>query len=993
MGQIYSKLKIVILLLIFAGISTVSFAQLLTVSGKVVDATDGKPLAGVTVLQKGTSIGTTTNMEGFYSINVDKGKTLVFSFIGYSTQEIVVEDAQINVRLREQAELLSELVVIGYGVQKKNDATGSVAAIGTDDFNKGMITSPQALMSGKVSGVQVSGDGIPGGGAVIRIRGGSSMSASNDPLIVVDGIALDNDGVSGSTNPLNAVNPNDIESFTVLKDASATAIYGSRASNGVIIITTKKGSKGDALKLSYTGKGSFYSAPNQIDVLTGTQFRAWVKNLYGTTSNAASLLGNSYTNWQDEIITPAFGQDHYLVGSGAYKSLPYRVSVGYTNQDGILETSNFERKTGAIALNPSLFNDHLKVNINAKAMQEANRFANQGSLSSAMHFDPTQPIYSNNPRAYNGYYTWLQTNGSGLPITIATSNPVAMLNLREDISDVERLIGNIQLDYKFHFLPDLHLNINAAGDYSKSSGTIWLPATSALNFVLDNQGKMDGGVDRMYTQDKKNELFDAYLNYVKNVDAVDGKVDFMAGYSWQHFWRAGSTYETNANGNRVIEDTDYETESYLVSFFGRLNLAVKDKYLATFTLRNDGSSRFSEDNRWGLFPSAAVAWKISEEGFLKGSKIFSELKFRAGYGVTGQQNIAGDYPYLARYTYSESTAGYQFGNNFITTLRPEGYDKNLKWEETSTTNIGLDFALLNDRIEGSVEYYQRETKDLINFIPVPAGTNLTNQILTNVGNLENKGWEFSLLGRPIVKKDFYWEIGANVAFNKNTITKLTAIDDPNYIGVHTGGIAGGVGNTIQIHSVGYSSNSFYVYEQVYNSDGKPIEGLYVDRNDDGVITGDDRYHMESPAPKALFGFNSRLEYKNWDFSFAGRANFGNYVYNNVDSQNGVLGSIYNSVGYINNVTRDALFTQFQNPQYFSDYYVQDASFLRMDHMSLGYQLNDIINKTYDIHLSLTVQNAFVITNYTGLDPEVFGGVDYNLYPRPRTVLFGVKLDF
>jgi len=905
----------------------------------------------------------------------------------------VVVNAQINMRMVEQAELLSEFVVIGYGIQKKNDATGSVAAIGTDDFNKGLITSPQALMSGKVSGVQVSGDGIPGGGAVIRIRGGSSMSASNDPLIVVDGIPLDNDGVSGSANSLNAVNPNDIETFTVLKDASATAIYGARASNGVIIITTKKGKEGDALKLSYSGKASFYSAPNQIDVLTGTQFRAWVKELYGSTSNANGLLGNSYTNWQDEILRPAFGQDHYLVGTGAYKSLPYRVSVGYTNQDGILETSNFERKTGAIALNPSLFNNHLKVNVNAKAMQEANRFANQGSLSSAMHFDPTKPVLSGNPFAYNGYTTWLQTNGSGLPITIATSNPVAMLNLREDISDVERLIGNVQLDYKFHFFPDLHFNVNAAGDYSSSNGTIWVPASAALNYVRDNYGTLDGGVRRAYKQDKKNELFDAYFNYVKEIGSVDGKIDFMAGYSWQHFWRAGSAIEKNARVSRTLEDTDYETESFLVSFFGRLNLSLKNKYLATFTLRQDGSSRFSEDNRWGLFPSAAAAWKISEEGFLKNSELISELKLRVGYGVTGQQNIAGDYPYLARYTYSESNASYQLGNNFITTLRPEGYDRNLKWEETTTLNIGLDYGLFNDRIIGSVEYYQRKTEDLINFIPVPAGTNLTNQILTNIGNLENKGWEFSILGRPIVQKDLYWEIGANVAFNKNTITKLTNVDDPKYIGVATGGIAGGVGNNIQIHSVGHSSNSFYVYEQVYNSDGKPIEGLYVDRNDDGVITGDDRYHYKSPAPKALFGFSSRLDYKNWDFSFAGRANIGNYVYNNVDSQNGVLGSIYNSVGYLINVTRDALFTKFQNPQYFSDYYVQDASFFRMDHMSLGYQLNDIINKSIDVHLSLTVQNAFVITNYTGLDPEVFGGVDYNIYPRPRTILLGVKLDF
>jgi len=982
MGQIYSKLKVAILLLIFAGITTVTFAQLVNVTGTVVDATDGSPLPGVTVLQKGTTNGTTTNMDGNYSLSVDRDQTLVFSFVGYSNQEILVSSTQINVQMVEKAELLSEFVVIGYGIQKKSDATGSVTAIGDEDFNKGMITSPQALLSGKVSGVQISGDGTPGGGSTIRIRGGSSLSASNDPLIVVDGIPLDNDGVSGSANSLNAVNPNDIESMTVLKDASATAIFGSRASNGVIIITTKKGKVGDALKVSYSGKGSFYTIPNQVDVLSGTKFRALVSGQYADNSNATDLLGGSYTNWQNEVLKPAYGQDHYLVASGAIKNLPFRVSVGYTDQDGILTTSSFERKTGAIALNPTFFDKHLKINVNAKVMREANRFASNGAISSAMLFDPTQSVLSGD-QIYNGYTTWLQTDGSGLPITIATSNPLAMLNLREDISEADRKIGNIQLDYKFHFLPELRFNINAAGDYSSSNGTIFVPATAASD--LTNEG-----VNNVYDQEKKNELLDAYLNYNTDIDAIDANIDFMAGYSWQHFWRSGTSLNRNQS---LLEYSDYETESYLVSFFGRLKYSQSDKYLATFTLRQDGSSRFSPDNRWGLFPSAALAWKLGEEGFIEDLGIFSDLKLRLGYGITGQQNISGDYPYLARYTYGQDNAAYQFGDSFINTLRPEGYDKNLKWEETTTYNIGLDYGLFEDRIVGSVEYYLRETADLINYISVPAGTNLTNRVLTNIGSLENKGFEFSILGRPIVSDDLYWEVGANVAFNKNKITKLTATDDPNYIGEHTGGISGGVGNTIQIHTVGQSASSFFVYEQVYDDAGKPIEGLYVDRNEDGVITGDDRYHNESPAPKALFGFNSSLTYKNWDFSFAGRASIGNYVYNNVDSENGTLGNIYNSVGYLSNVVENALYTRFQSKQYFSDYYIQDASFLRMDHMTLGYQLNDVINNTADIHLSVTVQNAFVLTNYEGLDPEVFGGIDYNIYPRPRTILFGVKIDF
>ena len=589
---------------------------------------------------------------------------------------------------------------------------------------------------------------------------------------------------------------------------------------------------------------------------------------------------------------------------------------------------------------------------------------------------------------YGGYFTWTQPNGD--PITIATSNPVALLNMRDDNSTVMRSLGNIQVDYKFHFLPELKANLNVGYDISESDGSIFVPENASWSY----DALTGGGEDRVYTQSKKNQLLDFYFNYVKNFESIDSRIDATAGYSWQHFWRQGTTYSTNVAKTEINEDTDYETESYLVSFFGRLNYVLKDRYLLTFTLRQDGSSRFSEDTRWGLFPSAAIAWNINKESFLQDLDLFSNLKLRLGWGITGQQNISNnDYPYLARYTYSEDNAQYQFGNVFVTTLRPEGYDANIKWEETTTYNIGLDYGLLGNRISGAFDFYYRETNDLINFIPVPAGTNLTNQILTNVGDLVNQGVEFSINAKVISTTDMVWEIGFNASYNENEIVKLTATDDPTYLGVFTGGISGGVGNNIQIHSVGYPASSFYVYQQVYDEDGNPVEGLYVDLNNDDQSTVDDRYRYKKAAPDVFMGFSSLFSYKNFDFSFAGRINLGNYVYNNVYSNNGTYSGMYNSVGYLNNVTSSVLDSKFSNPKYFSDYYMENGSFLRMDNMTFGYNLPEIIQGVSNLRLYATVQNVFLITKYKGLDPEVSNGIDNNIYPRPRNFLFGVSVEF
>ena len=985
--HLLSKLFLLLSMLFFGYMA--GYAQTGEVTGTVTDADDGQTLPGVTVLIKGTTTGAATDINGKYSLQVDPDATLVFSYVGYETQEIVVQPkTTVDVVLEPQLTSLDEFVVIGYGVQKKDDATGSVTAINSKEFNTGAITSPIDLISGKVAGVQITtGGGAPGDAATIRIRGGSSLSASNDPLFVIDGVPVDNDGISGMRNPLNTINPNDIETYTVLKDASATAIYGSRASNGVILITTKKGvagKSGKPITLDYTGTFSYYTPTKKIDVLGADQFRNEIMDRH---PDQVDMLGEANTNWQEEIFEDAFGMDHYLSATGAVSEVPYRLSLGYSNQDGILKTDNLERTTLAASINPSLMDDHLKINVNAKNMMIKNRFANRGAIGAAMQFDPTKPVMSENSEAYGGYWEWLQDSGD--PVTQATKNPVGLLNLRDDISDVNRFLGNAQLDYKFHFLPDLRANLNVGYDHSKAEGTVKLPEYAADNFT-------NGGVNNWYEQEKKNELLDFYFNYVKEAASIESKFDVMVGYSWQHFWRSNYSINSNVAGTPSLTDTvDDKTESYLVSFFGRFNYTYKNRYLLTFTLRNDGTSRFSPDTRWGLFPSVAFGWKITEEGFMQNSNAFSQLKLRLGYGITGQQNInQGDYPYLPVYTYSQPSAQYQMGNIFYTTIRPEGYDANIKWEETTTYNMGIDYGFAADRYYGSIDIYYRQTKDLLNFIPVPAGTNLTNFILTNIGDLENRGIEFSIFTRPIVKKDLTMEVGFNMSYNDNEITKLIATQDTNYVGVETGGISGGVGNNIQIHSVGYSTSSFYVYEQVYGTDGKPIQGMYVDRDGDGQITGDDRYHYKDPAADFFFGLNSRINYKSWEFSFSGRANFGNYVYNNVASENGTYERLYRPEGpYLSNIAAYVYDTEFQSPEYLSDHYIEDASFFRMDNIQLSYMFENLFNDKVRLSVSGTINNAFVITNYKGLDPEIFSGIDNNIYPRPRAYVLGINLHF
>ena len=845
------RLKALLTLLVGLFLSIGAFAQQIAVKGHVKDTT-GEPVIGANVLVKGTTNGTITDFDGNFMLNVPKDAILSVSFVGYKSAEVKAAST-VMVTLEDDSQVLDAVVVIGYGSVKKNDMTGSVTAIKPDKLNKGLITNAQDMMTGKIAGVSViSKGGAPGEGATIRIRGGSSLTAENDPLIVIDGLAMDNKGVKGLANPLSMVNPNDIESFTVLKDASATAIYGSRASNGVIIITTKKGQAGARPTISYDGNVSVSTVKSTVDVMDGDQFRSFIKDIWGEDSEAYSKLGNANTDWQKEIFRPAVSTDHNLTISGGLKNMPYRVSFGYTNQNGIVKTSKFERYTASVSLAPSFFEDHLKVNANLKGMIAKNRYADGSAVGSAVSFDPTQSVRSDDPYHqyyFDGYFQW-NTDASSLNDDTwkrtfnsnAPGNPVALLEEKDDRAISKSLIGNLELDYKFHFLPDLHAHVNGGMDLSTGKQYTDVSPYSSTNNYYGSYG--------WEQKDKYNLSLNAYLQYSK--DFTDKhRFDVMAGYEWQHFHDTSDQeyWGLYPLSNNVVENRGQRynntssgsaTESYLVSFFGRVNYTLLDRYLFTATVRQDGSSRFHKNNRWGLFPSFALGWKLKEEAFLKDVDVLSDLKLRLGYGITGQQNInSGDYPYLAVYETNKDGAYYPILGEG-TTYRPNAYNPDLKWEKTTTYNVGLDFGFLNNRINGAVDYYYRKTTDLLNSVFVSAGTNFKNKVLSNVGSLENSGIEFSINSKPVVTTDWTWDLGFNITYNKNEITKLTTGDSENYYVAAGDNIGGGRDMKAMAHAVGHPASSFYVYQQVYDENGKPIENEFVDRNGDGTINGDDR---------------------------------------------------------------------------------------------------------------------------------------------------------
>lgn len=1007
-------------------------AQSITVRGTVVDPS-GEPLIGASILAEGTSVGTATDIDGNYAINVNPDATLVFSYVGYDPQSVAVKGrTTIDVTMKENSVMLNEVVAIGYGVVKKSDATGSVAVVKPDEIEAGLATSVQDMLVGQTPGVVVTTAGGPEGGASIRVRGGSSLNASNDPLIVLDGVPLDNGGVQGMGNPLAMISPENIESMTILKDASATAIYGARASNGVIIVTTKRGKSGKP-QINFSANMYINHAHKRWDVLSADEFRNLIVERFGENSDAANALGDTSTDWQDEVLRTTVSSDYSLSIGGTAGVLPYHANISYTNSNGIIKTSKMDRLTLGFNLSPKFFQDHLSVNANVKGFYVRNQFGDAGALSSAISYDPTHPVRSDLPIVggtsgqkymFNGFYEVANVNSEGVVQLNdnASLNPVGMLENKDNYANVYRSNGNLQLDYSMHFLPELHANLNLGYDVSKTNETNATAANSAE--AWKNHEHYGGGYKTDTYQFKSNTMLEFYLNYKKEFDAASQMVDVVGGYTWQRTYNEG--HYSGANGNAgvrtspglnyptlvdgkyymdqnddtvdlvgkpfqadgISSDGNYHWKDHLqlLSFYGRVNYGLLDRYLLTFTVRGDATSRFSKNNRWGVFPAAALAWKLNNEAFLESaSGWLSDLKLRLSWGQTGQQEVGNSINYMPMYAIASPSVSYPNGlGGWYLPVYARGYNPDLTWETTTTYNAALDFGFLNNRITGNIEYYHRKTTDLLAFVAVPAGSSTTNMLNRNIGSLENYGVEFNIQARPIVTKDFTWTLNYNVGWNHNEITELTG----NSV-FKVGGISGGNGNTVQIHAVGHPANSFYLFQQVYDENGAPLEGVYVDQNGDGQIDEADKIINKSPDPKVTMTFGSQFRWKSWDLGFNIRASIGNYVYNNVLSTKAVYNDLF-AYGLNNLVKNDHYFEQ---PRYMSDYYLRNASFVRCDNITLGYTWDNLINDHLRLRLFGAVQNPFVITKYKGVDPEVFGGIDNSVYPRATVYSLGLVATF
>ena len=991
-----------ILIAVFVMLASLTGTTLLAqggyqVKGVVVDALG--PVIGAAVVQQGTTNGTSTGMDGDFVLNVPNGDVLIeISCIGYATQVFKASEVPGTITLSEDTDFLDEVVVIGYGTVKKSDLTGSVSTVKADEINKGVISSPADMLRGKSAGVVVTaGDGMPGSAATVRIRGGSSINASSTPLYVIDGLPVSNDGISGMSDPMASINPEDIESFTVLKDASATAIYGSRASNGVIVITTKKGSK-TATALPKVA-ADFTTSVNTIakynSLLDADGILQIIRDFYGANSAAEQHLGIAgkmySTDWQKEIyqIAPTYDGNISLNGRAGF--LPYRVSGGFMSQNGTLKGSKMNRGTLSLNLSPTFFDKHLTVNVNGKGTYAKNWYANQGAIGAANHYDPTKPVYSNEPGySLNGYTTWYDASGN--INTMATMNPVALLNDRIDVADAYRFIGNTQFDYKVHGFEDLRLNLNLGLDWAKSNGLTEVAKGSEASYHNTNQS--GGGSHTEYDYSRMNTTLEFYADYNKTF-VEKHNVDLMAGYSWQHFYN-----ENNSNTYRISDKSSLgesvgKGELFLISFFGRANYAFEDKYLLTATLRADGTSRF-QNHKWGIFPSVAFGWNILKESFMPASKELSTLKLRLSWGETGQQEVGGYYDTFAQFLTTQ-LGSYYFtnGDSYTNPIAALGYSADLRWETTTTYNVGMDFGFWNDRLTAAVDVYRRDTRDILNYIPVPALSNLTNYLNTNIGSMTNQGVELDVNAILVETRDASWTVGFNAAYNKNKITKLT-VSDEDATGVDTGGISGGTGNNVQMFQVGYPMRTFNLYQQVYDTAGNPVNGVYVDRNNDGQINADDKYLGHHADPDWTFGFNTSFSWKNWTAALSGHASLGNWVYNNVASDTEMLADLWTNQ-FISNRVSSATKSMFSQAQYLSDYYLQDGSYLKLDNFTLGYTIPKLFNVTPDRPFSVnifgTVQNICCLTRYTGIDPEIYGGIDGTVYPRPRTFVAGVKLNF
>ncbi len=971
MKTIYKKLLFLLLLLPFCVLAQNTF------SGSVHDKVSGQPLPGVNINVQGSARGTSTDFDGKFQLsNVKKGEKIVFSFIGYKSQTVDFNNQKaITIGLEEDASQLKEVVVqVGYGTVKKKDATGSVTTITTKDFNKGPVVAVDQMLQGKVAGLQVtSNGGSPGDGATIRIRGGASLNASNDPLYVIDGIPVDN-GIQGGKNPLATINQNDIESVTILKDASATAIYGSRASNGVIIITTKKGKSGE-LQINYNGNLSVSTIAKTADALSPDQFRAYV-NANGNASQIA-LLGTANTDWQKQIYKTALGTDHNLSLSGGTDLVTYRASMGFTDMKGLLIGDSFQRTTLSANLIGKFFDNHLRMEFNNKTSMMENNYSNQGAIGAAVTHDPTQAIYN----ADGTYHQW-----SYATAPLAGANPVSLLNQFVNKGASTRSIGNLQTEYKLHFFPDLKLVANVGYDYQSGR--------SFGNTSLDYYNTSTAGNSYNKTEDKKNVLMDLFFNYKKDLSIIKGSVEFTGGYNYQNFDRTYDNRSTTYSTGITVADVSTPEIVNLQSFFGRGIFNIADKYIITATLRRDGTSRFAPQYKWSNFPSVGLAWKIKDESFVKNVESVSNLKLRLGWGVTGQQNVT-TYPSIPLYLNSNAAAQYQLGNTFYTTVRPQPYNSNLKWEQTTTTNAGLDLGFFNNRLNATIDVYEKRTKDLLAYIPNPSFFGFSNFDNYNVGSMKNQGIEIAGEVVPVKTDQLTWSIGGNVTLQNSKITSL--IPGASNLGLPSGdNINGGVGNQILENQVGYAPNSFFVYEQAYDPNGKPINGVYIDRNGDGKIDNNDRYIYHKPAADIFYGMFTNVAYKNWDMSMSWRGSWNNYVYNNVDSALAWSGQVLIRNTDLANGVSNLLTTNFTTAttqRYLSDYYIQKANFIKLDNVTIGYTFKKVLDNKVDAKLTLGGQNLLILSPYKGIDPEIGNGLDKNIYPRPRMYTLGLNVNF
>ncbi|WP_456440626.1 SusC/RagA family TonB-linked outer membrane protein [Psychroserpens sp.] len=1021
------------------------FAQTIA-TGTVTDLADASPLPGVNILVKGTSTGASTDFDGLYSVKINQGDILVFSYLGYVTQEIIYSgQSPLDVALIEDAAQLDEIVIIGYGSVRKEDLTGSVDVISSKDFNQGSIISADQLLQGKAAGVRItSSGGQPDAAPNIRIRGGASLSGNNSPLIVIDGVPLDNAGTAGVSNPFSLLNPNDIETFTILKDASATAIYGSRASNGVIIITTKKGTSGEVqFNFSANTSISNISDSNQIDVMNSREFTQFIQDNFSsnvsklgvpvgsviTSENPSQVIMTSDglreiydTNWQDAIYRTAISSDYnFSARANLFDKIPFRTSVGYNNSEGVVRTNDYERITASLKLTPKLFDDHLKIDFNAKGIYvDKNAIDEGGALGGALNMDPTKPIYDDTS-GFGGFYNQIALPGEPNENSIiGSNNPLAVLNQRSRPEIVKRILANIEFDYKLHFFPDLRAVLNLGLEASRSDIEERFTHNSIASYrQTNNTGQFifNPGVNYRENQHITNTTLDAYLVYNKEFEGFLKSIEAQGGYAYQNFKNDGYKsvyryYELDSDdatddaalvGTRVLNfnpnnpNNRYFNPLNLQSFFGRTNINLNDKYIFTASLRADGSSLFNEDNRWGYFPSAALLWKVKDENFLKDISFVNNLGLRLGWGKTGQQDVTGLAGYFPAIPLFEAgSQNSQYLNPLIYNLySAKEFNPDLTWEKTTTYNLGLDFSFFNNGfISGSFDVFKRETNDLLVVADAFPGQALSDRIIQNIGSTESEGFELDLNIDAVRTDDFNLSFNGNISYNKTEVTDLDGAESIN----QSPTLPIGTGTFIFQHALGEQAYSAYVYKQLYDANGDPIPGAFADRNGDNIINENDRYY-QAIRPNWTYGFGFSTSYKNWDLSASFRGQLDGKTYNSArliagykeratESNNAAL----NNVLDFNSGAANSAFNDIINPTEFSDYFLEDASFLRCENIALGYTLKNFLKDTR-VKLYGAVTNPFLITDYSGQDPENFTGLDNNFYPRPQVYTIGINLDF